>query len=125
MLQGAREAVVETADAQPMDAAAWLQLEGEMDARGGAIETAFSVDGGKSWQPTIAMPKPNSQHGHIAVAADGKTWTLSPQRSPVSVRHDPGRTWQQSVGIADNFRVISDKVNPEQFSAISLPKGKI
>jgi photosystem II stability/assembly factor-like uncharacterized protein len=85
----------------------------------------FSLDGGKTWQQCEAMPSVNSAHGHIAVSADGNTWIWTPQRSAVFVTHDRGKSWQQSNGIADNLRVIADKVNPQKFYALSLFEGKL
>src|SRR5450759_1384338 len=41
------------------------------------------------------------------------------------LRMDNGSTWQQVKGIADNLRVIADKVNPKKFYALSLTKGKL
>lgn len=85
----------------------------------------LSLDGGKTWQPSESMPSPSSAHGHIAVSADGKTWMWTPQRSPVFVTHDQGKSWKQSNGIADNLRVIADKINPQKFYALSLYEGKL
>ena len=85
----------------------------------------YSLNAGKSWQPAATMPQTSSQHGHIVVSADGKTWIWTPQRSAVYVTHDNGSTWQQVKGIADNLRVIADKVNPKKFYALSLTKGKL
>jgi photosystem II stability/assembly factor-like uncharacterized protein len=85
----------------------------------------YSLDGGKTWQQCETMPTPNSAHGHIAVSADGSTWIWTPQRSSVFATHDHGKSWQQSKGIADNLRVIADKVNPKKFYALSLLDGKL
>lgn len=84
----------------------------------------YSLDGGKTWQPA-SMPSLNSQHGHIAVSADGNTWIWTPQRSAVFVTHDYGKSWQPAKGIADNIRVIADKVNPKKFYALSLLECKL
>lgn len=85
----------------------------------------YSVDGGKTWQPVVAMPAPVSQHGHIAVSANGKTWIWAPQRSPVFVTHDAGKTWQAAKGLPDNLRVIADKADSKKFYALSLFDGKM
>lgn len=84
----------------------------------------YSLNGGKTWQPTATIPQANSQHGHIAVSADGKTWIWSPSRSSVFVTHDKGTTWKQCTGIADNLKVIADKVNPQIFYALAFMQGK-
>lgn len=85
----------------------------------------FSLDGGNTWRPCETTPSPSSAHGHIAVSADGSTWVWTPQRSAVFVTHDQGKRWQQSSGIADNLRVIADKMNPQKFYALSLYEGKL
>lgn len=85
----------------------------------------YSFDGGKHWQPTEAMPSPNSRHGHIAVSSDGQTWIWTPQRNSVFVTHDKGKTWTMSKGIPNNLRVVADKVNPKKFYALSLFDGKL
>ena len=84
----------------------------------------YSLDGGRTWQPTATMPQANSQHGQIAVSADGKTWIWTPQRSPAFVTQDKGATWQPCKGIADNLKVIADKVNPHHFYALAFMQGK-
>jgi photosystem II stability/assembly factor-like uncharacterized protein len=85
----------------------------------------YSLDGGKTWQPCETMPLPGSAHGHIAVSADGATWIWTPQRSAVFVTHDRGKSWQAAEGIANNLRVVADKVNPKKFYALSLTEGKV
>ncbi|MEO7769184.1 MAG: hypothetical protein ABIS01_17260, partial [Ferruginibacter sp.] len=85
----------------------------------------YSKDGGRHWQPTVTMPQTSSQHGSIAVAADGKTWVWTPQRSAAYTTHDNGKTWQNATGIPDNSRIIADKFNPETFYSLSLMAGKL
>ncbi|CAN5361205.1 hypothetical protein BH11BAC3_BH11BAC3_06630 [soil metagenome] len=85
----------------------------------------YSTDAGKTWQPTAAMPSTNSQHGSAAVSADGKAWIWTPQRSAAFVTKDKGVTWNKSTGIAENLRVIADKVNPNKFYALALQDGKL
>lgn len=60
--------------------------------RGGG-HIGYSLDGGKSWQPTASTPQPGSTLGHIAVSSDGTTWVWTPERSPVSFTRDRGATW--------------------------------
>ena len=71
------------------------------------------------------MPQPGSQHGHIAVSADGANWIWTPQRSAVYVTHDRGNSWQEAKGIVDNLRVVEDKVNTMLFYALDLYEGKL
>ena len=85
----------------------------------------YSLDYGKTWQPSATMPSATSKLGHIAVSSDGTAWVWTPERSPVFVTTDRGATWIQSKGIPGNTRVIADRVNPNKFYAISLFEGKI
>lgn len=79
-----------------------------------------SDDDSKTWQQTVTMPQPNSQHGHIAVSADGSTWMWTPQRSAVYLTQDKGTTWNKANNIPGNLHVVADKVNPLKFYAFSL-----
>jgi photosystem II stability/assembly factor-like uncharacterized protein len=91
----------------------------------GNINIGYSLDYGKTWQPTGAMPSTASKLGHIAVSSDGKIWIWTPEKSQVYFTADNGTTWVQSKGIPDNTRVIADRVNPRKFYAISLFEGKL
>ena len=48
---GPAQAVVETADAAPLDVARWLSVTGDAAARGGEVRVELSSDGGASWSP--------------------------------------------------------------------------
>jgi photosystem II stability/assembly factor-like uncharacterized protein len=91
--------------------------------RGGNI--GYSLDGGRTWQPPAATPRPDSQLGHIAVSSDGGTWVWTPERQPVSFTRDRGVTWARSEGIPDNTRVIADRVDPRTFYALALFDGQL
>ncbi len=93
------------------------------DGRGGNI--GYSLDGGKSWQPTASTPQTGSMLGHVAVSADGATWVWTPDRKAVSYTLDRGATWEQSQGIPANVQVIADRVNPRKFYALALFDGKL
>lgn len=84
----------------------------------------FSLNGGKTWQPTSTVPKTDSKLGHISVSANGKTWIWTPDKSAAFLTKDNGSSWQPVKGLPDNTRVIADKINPEIFYAISLFVGK-
>lgn len=98
----------------------------------------YSIDGGKTWQPTPSMPTPESSLGYIAVSADGNTWIWSPsparggfgqeRRAPattsVYLTSDKGTKWTECKGIPGNTRVIADPVNPSVFYAMDLFSGK-
>ncbi|MCF8224346.1 MAG: exo-alpha-sialidase [Bacteroidales bacterium] len=111
---------------------ACAELQPEVIARVG-IEAAnpsdenigYSMDGGKTWQPTSSMPLPGVRHGHIAVGSDSKNWIWTPQRSPVFATSDRGETWVRSGGIPENLRVIADRVDPLKFYGLDLFEGKL
>jgi photosystem II stability/assembly factor-like uncharacterized protein len=92
--------------------------------RGGG-NIGYSLDGGKTWQPTPSAPQRNSVLGHVAVSSDGATWVWTPERSAVSFTRDRGATWTASQGIPSDTRVIADRVNPLKFYAIALFDGKL
>lgn len=85
----------------------------------------YSLDEGKSWQPTVAMPEPGSKHGSIAVSADGRSWIWTPEKSAVYVTHDRGTFWKKCSGVPENTRIIADKVNPAKFYGMDLFGGKL
>jgi hypothetical protein len=98
----------------------------------------YSLDGGRSWQPTVTIPDPGARLGHIAVSADGQTWIWAPEAVrqgyrrnrttrvlPVYFTSDQGVTWDESAGIPGNTRVIADPVNPLKFYAMDLFKGRL
>jgi len=85
----------------------------------------YSLDGGKTWQPTASMPQPDSALGHIAVSADGATWVWAPERSPVYLTRDRGASWTAAQGIPANTRVIADRRNPQKFYGLDLFSGKL
>ena len=86
---------------------------------------SYSLDSGRTWQPTAAMPQSDSRAGSIAVSADGATWVWTPQGSPASVTRDNGATWARAQGVPDNARLVADRVNPSKFYAVSLFEGKL
>ena len=92
--------------------------------RGGG-NIGYSLDEGKTWQPTKSSPQPDSKLGHIAVSSDGTYWIWTPERSAVYYTRDKGDTWDKSEGIPDDTRVIADKVNPKIFYGMALFDGKL
>jgi photosystem II stability/assembly factor-like uncharacterized protein len=90
-----------------------------------ASNCAFSLDYGKTWQPTVSMPSKNSIFGHIAVSSNGDSWVWTPENSPVYVTLDKGATWVQSAGLPNNTRVVSDKMDPKRFYGMALFDGKL
>jgi hypothetical protein len=81
---------------------------------------AYTLDNGKSWQPTDTMPAPESRHGHIAVSADGESWIWTPWRSRPFLSQDRGTTWKECSELPKDTRVVADKVNPSKFYAMDL-----
>lgn len=90
-----------------------------------ATNIGYSMDGGKSWQPTESMPKEDSKLGDIAVASDGSFWVWTPDRSAPYVTFDRGKTWVLCQGLPERTRVIADKVNAKKFYAIALFDSKL
>ena len=98
----------------------------------------FSLDGGKTWKPTAAMPGTESGLGSIAVSSDGAIWIWAPDSiqgdsrsgsppkpAPVYLTGDHGTTWSQCQGIPNNIRVIADRVSARKFFAMDLFGGKL
>jgi photosystem II stability/assembly factor-like uncharacterized protein len=92
--------------------------------RGGG-HIGYSLDGGRTWQPTPATPTPDSQLGHVAASADGTTWVWTPERGGVAFTRDRGATWAASAGVPANARVIADRVDPRTFYALDLFEGRL
>lgn len=84
------------------------------------LNIGYSLDQGRTWQPTKTNPAPSSHSGSIAVSADGATWIWTPQREQPSVTRDHGDTWTAAQGLPANIRVIADAVDPQTFYALSL-----
>ena len=91
--------------------------------RGGG-NVGYSMDGGRTWQPTPSAP-PNASMGSIAVSTDGEIWVWTPERSAVYFTRDLGGRWTKSQGIPENTRVIADSVNPRKFYGLALFDGKL
>jgi photosystem II stability/assembly factor-like uncharacterized protein len=85
----------------------------------------YSLDGGKSWQPPAALPRPGARLGSISVSADAATWVWTPQGGPAYFTRDRGATWTKSEGLGYNMRVVADRVNPQKFYALALFSGKL
>jgi hypothetical protein len=101
----------------------------------------YSMDGGRTWQPTKSQPQPSSSLGYLAVSSDGNFWVWAPAsgfnrfrqnqnqnqtQEPMMVYYttDRGETWNTCQGLPGNTRVIADPVNPLKFYAIDLFGGK-
>ena len=85
---------------------------------------AYSLDGGRSWQPAPTMPFREARHGHITVSAGGSTWIWTPQRSKPFVTSDRGVTWTELENLPQNCRVIADRSDPGLFYAMDLFNGR-
>lgn len=84
---------------------------------------AYSEDGGITWNLTASLPDPKAANGHIAVSADGSTWIWTPNRMSVYYTNDKGASWHAGEGIADNVRVVADRVNPLRFYGFDISEG--
>lgn len=93
--------------------------------RNGMINLAYSLDGGKTWQPSKSMPSSNSSEGTIAVNADGTRWIWTPERASPYLTRDRGKTWTPCPGLPETTRVIADPNNPQRFYAMALFDGKL
>jgi len=96
---------------------------GRAAVRGGG-NISFTMDGGRTWQPTPSAP-PNASMGSIAVSTDGEIWVWTPERGAVYFTRDSGGRWTKSEGIPENTRVIADPVNPRKFYGLALFDGKL
>ncbi|HJV68012.1 hypothetical protein [Ideonella sp.] len=84
----------------------------------------FSLDGGSTWRQPASVPVAGAAAGHVAVSADGATWVWTPQGQPPYVTRDQGASWQACRGLAQDVRVVADRVNPRRFYAIDLSGGR-
>ncbi len=82
---------------------------------------SYSLDGGRTWQPTSATPAPGSRLGTVAISADGSTWTWTPEHSMPFVTRDHGATWAPIAGLPKGIRLTADRLNPRRFYAVLLP----
>ena len=83
----------------------------------------YSLDGGRTWQPSATAPTPNSHAGSIAVGADGDTWIWTPEHEAASVTRDRGATWTPVQGLPPGLRVLADPLSPRAFYAVALSAG--
>jgi hypothetical protein len=101
----------------------------------------YSLDGGRSWQPSPTLPFPGSQHGYVTVSSYGKTWIWSPasvrgrfgrgqnqaeqpQQPMVYYTTNNGESWNECKGLPSNTRIVADRVNPSRFYGMDLFGGK-
>jgi len=98
---------------------------GEASTQVGGGNIGYSLNGGKSWQPTTATPKPDSHRGFIAVSANGNSWIWTPANSLPYVTFNNGASWAAIASLPVNTRVIADKINPAKFYAIALFDGSL
>lgn len=109
---------------------------GRGNSRNEGKNIGYSLDGGKTWQPTSTQPSDDCSLGHISVSSDGKTWIWSPdplrggfgprrefRLLPVYRTQDMGASWTECRGISGNTRVVADRTNPERFYAMDLFNG--
>jgi xyloglucan-specific exo-beta-1,4-glucanase len=105
----------------------YAELNPNMVVRCGDIgKVAISKDCGKSWteaEGKISIGDTGGDYltsgGNISISADGKTLVYSPNGHAVVYSNDNGNNWIDSVGVPAKAKVISDRVNPKKFYAVS------
>jgi photosystem II stability/assembly factor-like uncharacterized protein len=90
------------------------------------IHGGYSTDNGITWRPFATEP-PSSHRGGglIAISANAKTVVWSPDRGIPFLTTDWGRNWTQCAGLSDKMRVVSDRVNPNNFYSFNPETGQI
>jgi photosystem II stability/assembly factor-like uncharacterized protein len=100
----------------------------------GTVRAAYSLDGGKTWQPFVTEPPlpPDSAGnwfaggaGHLAISADGTVVVWTPRGGSPHATRDWGRTWTASAGAVPALRVIADRVNPAKFYGFDTRSGAV
>lgn len=86
---------------------------------------SYSLDGGRTWQPTAATPAPRSRSGTLAVSADGATWIWTPDRAVPYITHDRGATWKAVSGFGAGQPFLADPINAHVFYTYVLSTGKL
>ncbi len=93
---------------------------------GGNRHGSLSRDGGQTWTPLASDP-PGSRAGggSAALSADG-SWVVwsCPPAAPARTR-DGGSTWEPCRGLPVGSRVISDRVDPRVFYAVSTGQRRL
>lgn len=81
---------------------------------------SISADGGLTWTGSPSTPTGTKGGGMIAIAADGSSlvWATEDTDS-VWYSKDGGNTWKASNGASAQSQVVSDRVNPSVFYALS------
>jgi photosystem II stability/assembly factor-like uncharacterized protein len=85
---------------------------------------AYSIDNGRSWTPFASAPQGNGG-GDVAVSADGATFISTPENGDPQFSHDRGASWSRCDGLPAKDRVVSDRADPNRFSAFDAPTGKV
>jgi hypothetical protein len=83
---------------------------------------AYSLDGGRSWQPPAQLPN-GLAYGKIAVGSDGKNWVWSAGRGGYAQTSDRGATWTPCKGLPGGLIVVADRVDPNRFYAADVFGG--
>ncbi|QEN04378.1 xyloglucanase [Thiospirochaeta perfilievii] len=90
--------------------------------RMGDGKLGISEDAGRTWRnsESIIPGIESGWSGQIAVSSDASTILWAPsQGKDVHYSPDTGKTWIKSQGIPSNVKIVSDRVNPNKFYAIS------
>ena len=93
--------------------------------RGGTSRGAFSLDGGRNWQPFAAEPAPGGGAGSITISADGRIVVWTPRSSAPHYSVDRGMKWVACLELSPGIRVVADAVNPSRFYAYDSRLGRL
>ena len=109
---------------------AWQKPEivartGRSRGRESGVCAMYSLDGGKRWTAFANEPVDAAIAGSIAVSADGKIFVWAPRREPPCFTADYGAHWTTCAGLAPDFQVVADTVNPMRFYAYDSRTGRL
>lgn len=86
-----------------------------------ARSIGLSSDGGTTWYKANAEPAGTTGGGTVAISADGNrlVWSTSDKGVHYSTG---GNSWTESTGIPAQAKVVSDRVNPNNFYGFAAGK---
>jgi hypothetical protein len=87
---------------------------------------AYSMDDGATWRPFASEPASSRKGaGKVAISADGKTVVWSPEKGTPFWTSDWGKSWSPCLGLTEDMRVESDRVNPSKFYSFNRETGQL
>ena len=85
----------------------------------------FSEDGGTTWRPFASEPKGATGRGIIAISSDGISIVWSELRGASFYTKNHGETWANCLGLPQEAKAVSDRVNPKKFYAVDFKTKKL